>query len=64
MGDIFETTMPEQVYPDKIYELQSSLNEVEMILAKYIVKKDRDKEIIVYNEAKTYFEKYKRPVKV
>jgi len=64
MGDVFETTMPEQVYTDKISDLESRLNEVEMILAKYIVKKDRDKEIIVYNEAKTYFEKYKRPVKV
>ena len=64
MGDVFETTMPEQVYTDKISELKSRLNEVEMILAKYIVKKDRDKEIIVYNEARTYFEKYKRPVKV
>ena len=28
-------------------------------MIKYIVKKDRDKEIIVYNEAKAYFEKFK-----
>ena len=32
MGDVFETTMPEQVYTDKISDLESRLHEVEMIL--------------------------------
>jgi len=59
MGDVFETTMPEQVYTDKISNLESRLNEVEMILAKYIIKIDRKRSKDTYNEAKTYFDKYK-----
>tara|TARA_R100001530_G_scaffold21569_2_gene17769 strand:+ start:788 stop:973 length:186 start_codon:yes stop_codon:yes gene_type:complete len=59
MGDVFETTMPEQVYTDKISNLESRLNEVEMILAKYIIKIDKKRNEDTYNEAKTYFDKYK-----
>ena len=60
MGDVFETTMPEQVYTDKISDLESRLNEVEMILAKYIIKKDKNRNKDTYNEAKAYFEKLKK----
>ena len=60
MGDVFETTMPEQVYTDKISNLESRLNEVEMILAKYIIKIDKKRNEDTYNEAKTYFDKYKK----
>ena len=60
MGDVFETTMPEQVYTDKISNLESRLNEVEMILAKYIIKIDKKRSEDTYNEAKTYFDKYKK----
>tara|TARA_R100000008_G_scaffold67871_1_gene44964 strand:+ start:314 stop:499 length:186 start_codon:yes stop_codon:yes gene_type:complete len=59
MGDVFETTMPEQVYTDKISDLESRLHEVEMILAKYIIKIDKKRSEDTYNEAKTYFNKYK-----
>ena len=60
MGDVFETTMPEQVYTNKISDLESSLNEAEMILAKYIIKIDKKRSEDTYNEAKTYFNKYKK----
>ena len=59
MGDIFETKMPEQVYTDKISDLEIRLNEVEMILAKYIIKTDKKRNEDTYNEAKIYFKKYK-----
>ena len=59
MGDVFETTMPEQVYTNKISDLESRLNEAEMILAKYIIKIDKKRSEDTYNEAKTYFNKYK-----
>tara|TARA_R110000824_G_scaffold11938_2_gene52535 strand:+ start:1899 stop:2090 length:192 start_codon:yes stop_codon:yes gene_type:complete len=59
MGDIFETKMPEQVYTDKISDLEIRLNQIEMILAKYIIKIDRKRREDTYNEAKTYFKKYK-----
>ena len=59
MGDVFETTMPEQVYTNKISDLESRLHEVEMILAKYIIKIDKKRSEDTYNEAKTYFNKYK-----
>ena len=60
MGDVFETTMPEQVYTDKISDLESRLHEIEMILAKYIIKIDKKRKEDTYNEAKTYFKKYKK----
>ena len=60
MGDVFETTMPEQVYTNKISDLESRLNEAEMILAKYIIKIDKKRSEDTYNEAKTYFKKYKK----
>ena len=60
MGDVFETTMPEQVYTDKISDLEIRLNQVEMILAKYIIKIDKKRKEDTYNEAKTYFKKYKK----
>ena len=49
MGDVFETTMPEQVYTDKISDLESRLHEVEMILAKYIIKIDKKRSEDTYN---------------
>lgn len=60
MGDVFETTMPEQVYTDKISDLEIRLNQVEMILAKYIIKIDKKRKEDTYNEAKTYLKKYKK----
>ena len=60
MGDVFETTMPEQVYTDKISDLEIRLNQDEMILAKYIIKIDKKRKEDTYNEAKTYFKKYKK----
>ena len=60
MGDVFETTMPEQVYTDKISDLEVRLNQAEMILAKYIIKIDKKRKEDTYNEAKTYFKKYKK----
>ena len=65
MGDVFETTMPEQVYTDKISDLESRLHEVEMILVKHteLTKNSKDVKYLefktLYNEVESYFDKYK-----
>lgn len=65
MGDVFETTMPEQVYTNKISDLEYRLREVEMILVRHteLTKNSKDVKYLefknLYNEVESYFDKYK-----
>ena len=65
MGDVFETTMPEQVFTNKISDLEYRLREVEMILVRHteLTKNSKDVKYLefknLYNEVESYFDKYK-----